>query len=108
MNICLAGNVIVGPRVLVSVEYGCVHAGAKLVLVMAHTGVTVLLSIVDHACGIHEGRTGEHFQALIDSANNSISLQERQDFYTSPKGNGVAFVTSLRVATSTIRSNRSG
>ena len=80
MNICLAGNVMVGPRVLASVEYGCVNAGAKLVMVMAHTGSTVLRSIVDHACGIHEGRTGEHFQFLVDSVNKSISLQERQDY----------------------------
>lgn len=80
MNICLAGNVMVGPRVLASVEYGCVNAGAKLVMIMAHTGSTVLRSIVDHACGIHEGRTGEHFQFLVDSVNKSISLQERQDY----------------------------
>lgn len=80
MNICLAGNVMVGPRVLASVEYGCVNAGAKLVMIMAHTGSTVLRSIIDHACGIHEGRTGEHFQFLVDSVNKSISLQERQDY----------------------------
>jgi carbonic anhydrase len=80
MNICLAGNVMVGPRVLASVEYGCVNAGAKLVMIMAHTGSAVFRSIVDHACGIHEGRTGEHFQFLVESVNKSISLQERQDY----------------------------
>ncbi|TVP99512.1 MAG: sulfate transporter [Planctomycetaceae bacterium] len=94
LNVCLAGNVMVGPRVLASVEYGCVTAGAKLVVVMAHTGSTVMRAVVEQACAPEPGGPyphGEHFGYLVDTVGESIDEQDRRRFATLSESEREAF-----------------
>lgn len=82
LNVCLAGNVMIGPRVLASVEFGCIDSGAKLVVAMAHTGSPVMRRIVHAACDetIDRATFGEHFGFLVDSISPSISNDEKRQY----------------------------
>jgi len=44
------GGGIVGPKVVGCIEYGCAIAGARLIVVMGHTGSAMVAAAVDHAC----------------------------------------------------------
>jgi len=83
LNVCLAGNVMVGPRVLASIEYGCVDAGAKLIVVMAHTRSTVMQAIIRQAStttSVGSPMHGEHFHYLVESVDESITPEDRRAF----------------------------
>ncbi len=87
LNVCLAGNVMVGPRVLASIEFGCLESGAKLVVVMAHTGSTVMRSVVKQACAPDspaDAELGEHFHYLVEAIQESITTEEKRVFATLP------------------------
>lgn len=69
MNVCLAGNVMIGPRVLASIEYGCAVAGAKLVVVLGHTGSHIMSAAIDvlqNPGQVDPARFGEHFSSVAD------------------------------------------
>jgi len=83
LNICVAGNAMVGPRVLASIEFGCTESGAKLIVVMAHTGSSIMRKIVQSACASHpfsHPSFGEHFSYLVDNVASSITEEERRRF----------------------------
>lgn len=83
LNVCLAGNVMVGPRVLASIEYGCVDAGAKLIVVMAHTRSTVMQAIIRQAStttSVGSPVHGEHFHYLVESLDESITPEDRRAY----------------------------
>jgi carbonic anhydrase/SulP family sulfate permease len=69
MNVCLAGNAMLGPRVLASIEYGCSVAGAKLVVILGHTGSHIISSAIDLLENPNlavSQRYGEHFSSVAD------------------------------------------
>ncbi|MBL8872750.1 MAG: bifunctional SulP family inorganic anion transporter/carbonic anhydrase [Planctomycetaceae bacterium] len=69
MNVCLAGNVMIGPRVLASIEYGCAVAGAKLVVVLGHTGSHIMSAAIDvlqNPGQVDPARFGEHFSSVAE------------------------------------------
>ncbi len=72
LNVCLAGNVMVGPRVLGSAEYGCVVAGAKLIVIMAHTDSEVMRSAVEAVCNDSVEGLGNHFPSIIEAIRPSM------------------------------------
>lgn len=83
LNVCLAGNAMVGPRVLASIEFGCLDSGAKLIVVMAHTGSPVMRTIVQSACAAHPTLNmshGEHFPYLVENVAPSIADDEKRQF----------------------------
>jgi len=83
LNICVAGNAMVGPRVLASIEFGCTDSGAKLIVVMAHTGSPVMRQIVQAACSAQptlDSTRGEHFQYLVESVAPSISEDHKRQY----------------------------
>jgi MFS superfamily sulfate permease-like transporter len=85
LNVCLAGNAMVGPRVLASIEFGCTDSGAKLIVVMAHTGSPVMRQIVKAACSsqpIVDSPHGEHFTYLVENVLPSITEDERRQYHT--------------------------
>jgi carbonic anhydrase/SulP family sulfate permease len=69
MNVCLAGNVMIGPRVLASIEYGCAVAGAKLVVVLGHTRSHIMSAAIDvlqNPGKVEATRYGEHFESVAE------------------------------------------
>jgi carbonic anhydrase/SulP family sulfate permease len=69
MNVCLAGNVMIGPRVLASIEYGCGVSGAKLVVVLGHTRSHIMSAAIDvlqNPGSIETARYGEHFASVAE------------------------------------------
>lgn len=81
LNICLAGNAMLGHRSLASIEYGCAVAGAKLVVVMGHTRSTVMGTAVAAACKVDDARKcGQHFDHIVDEINLSIDEAVRRRF----------------------------
>lgn len=69
MNVCLAGNVMIGPRVLASIEYGCAVAGAKLVVVLGHTASHIMSAAIDvlqNPGQVDPARFGEHFSSVAE------------------------------------------
>ncbi len=75
LNIRLAGNAMLGPRTLASVEFGCTVAGAKLVVVLGHTGSTVLRAAVAAACNapnLLPEAYGEHFPHIVQQLSGAI------------------------------------
>ncbi|HBJ37429.1 MAG TPA: sulfate transporter, partial [Planctomycetaceae bacterium] len=85
LNVCLAGNAMVGPRVLASVEFGCSESGAKLIVVMAHTGSPVMRQIVNAACAaqpVLDSPHGEHFPYLVENVAPSISEDDKRQYPT--------------------------
>ncbi|MBN8602559.1 MAG: bifunctional SulP family inorganic anion transporter/carbonic anhydrase [Planctomycetes bacterium] len=69
MNVCLAGNVMIGPRVLASIEYGCAVAGAKLVVILGHTGSHIMSAAIDvlqNPGQVDPARFGEHFSSVAE------------------------------------------
>lgn len=69
MNVCLAGNVMIGPRVLASIEYGCAVAGAKLVVVLGHTRSHIMSAAIDvlqNPGTVQATKYGEHFDSVVE------------------------------------------
>lgn len=81
LNISQAGNALLGPRNLASVEYACAVAGARLVVVLGHRGSAVLQAAVAAVCGSADvAYCGEHFPHIVDDLSKSIDNQVRQRF----------------------------
>jgi carbonic anhydrase/SulP family sulfate permease len=83
LNVCLAGNAMVGPRVLASIEFGCTDSGAKLIVVMAHTGSPVMRQIVQAACAaqpVLDWPHGEHFPYLVENVAPVITEGEKRQY----------------------------
>jgi carbonic anhydrase/SulP family sulfate permease len=69
MNVRLAGNVMIGPRVLASIEYGCAVSGAKLVVVLGHTRSHIMSAAIDvlqNPGSMEIVRYGEHFESVAE------------------------------------------
>jgi carbonic anhydrase len=76
LNIRLAGNAMLGPRTLASIEFGCTVAGAKLVVALGHTGSTVLRAAVAAACQAPDATPeafGEHFPHIVEQLRGAIA-----------------------------------
>lgn len=78
----VAGNVI-SPEVLASLEYGCVMAGAPLILVMGHTRCGAVSTTVDQLRSPMpslEDAGCMHLQHVVDDISQSITSQDRNHF----------------------------
>lgn len=81
LNISQAGNALLGPRNLASVEYGCAVAGARLVVVLGHVGSAVLETAISAVCGCTDASyCGEHFEHIIEDLSQSIDSEFKQCF----------------------------
>ena len=81
LNISQAGNALLGPRNLASVEYGCAVAGARLIVILGHVGSAVLEAAVAAACGCATSTNlGEHFDHIVSDVRKSIDDDLLQSF----------------------------
>jgi carbonic anhydrase/SulP family sulfate permease len=74
----IGGNVV-GPKVKGCIEYACAIGGAKLIVVMGHTGSAMVSAAIDHACGWEERDITEacpHLSRIIDAIQDSIDVTE--------------------------------
>lgn len=81
MNVCLAGNVMIGPRVLASIEYGCAVAGAKLVVVLGHTGSHIMSAAIDvlqNPGQVDPARFGEHFSSVAEEIRPAYEMVRKE------------------------------
>jgi carbonic anhydrase/SulP family sulfate permease len=77
-GIRIGGNVV-GPKVKGCVEYACAIAGAKLIVVMGHTGSALVTAAIDHVCGWEERDITEncpHLSRIIDAIQDSVDVAE--------------------------------
>jgi carbonic anhydrase/SulP family sulfate permease len=77
-SVRIAGNVV-GPKVLASVEYSCLVAGAKLIVVLGHTkcgAVTAAVRDTWEAEPISQTTGCEHLDFLVKRIQQSIDPQE--------------------------------
>lgn len=73
-SVRVAGNVT-SPKILGSMEYGCVVAGAKLILVLGHTSCGAVTSAVRFSCSDtnSEQATGcQHLEPIVRDIQQSI------------------------------------
>lgn len=73
------GGNVVSPEEVGCVEYGCAVAGAKLVLVMGHTGSAMVTGAVNHLCSADDYElvtTCPHLQPTINAICESIDPAE--------------------------------
>lgn len=78
LGIRIGGNVV-GPKVVGCAEYGCAIAGAKLIVVMGHTGSAMVTAAVNHACRWEKRdliKDCPHLPPIIDAIGNSIEPAE--------------------------------
>ncbi len=81
LNISQAGNALLGPRNLASVEYGCAVAGARLVVILGHIGSAVVEAAVATASGCGQATDyGEHFDHIVDDISQSMDRELQQRF----------------------------
>ncbi len=81
LNVCIAGNALLGPRSLASIEFGCEAEGVKLVVVMGHTNSSVMEAAVSVASSGDEARKyGQHFHHIADEVNRCVDADVRQVF----------------------------
>lgn len=76
----IAGNVA-REKVLGSLEYACVVAGAKLILVLGHTGCGAVASAVDlygREASVKEATGLDNFEPLANAIQESIHLEPAQ------------------------------
>jgi carbonic anhydrase len=96
LNVCLAGNAMLGPRALASVEYGCLASGAKLVVVMGHTKSSVMETAVAAACaGETTSQFGQHFHHVVEEINFSVNDELRFRFSSLPDDERIARVDEV-------------
>lgn len=76
LGIRIGGNVV-SPYVVGCAEYGCVVAGAKLIVVMGHTGSAMVRAAVNQVCGWREiADDCPHLPPIIDAISSSIDSRE--------------------------------
>ncbi|MCC6510019.1 MAG: bifunctional SulP family inorganic anion transporter/carbonic anhydrase [Pirellulaceae bacterium] len=81
LNVCQAGNALLGRRTLASVEYGCAVAGAKLVVIMGHVHSSVMDTAITFACSNEDPTScGQHFEHIVQEINLSIDDDTRRRF----------------------------
>lgn len=77
-SVRVAGNVV-APRILGSLEYGCVVAGAKLLLVLGHTSCGAVSAAVklnqEHTSAV-EATGCQHIDSLVEELNTAISVHQ--------------------------------
>jgi carbonic anhydrase/SulP family sulfate permease len=77
LGVRIGGNVV-GPHVVGCAEYGCAVAGAKLIVVMGHTGSAMVGAAVNQVCGWEDiVEVCPHLPPVIDSISASISPRDR-------------------------------
>lgn len=67
----VAGN-IVSPMILGSIEYGCAVAGAKLVMVLGHTGCGAVTAACSHAASPNASGNSENVNSIIHDIESAI------------------------------------
>ena len=78
-SIRIAGNVT-SPKVLGSLEYGCVVAGAKLIVVIGHTqcgAVTAAVNLDGQDVDIEQATGCQHLEPIIHEIQQAIDTQSR-------------------------------
>ncbi len=76
VTVRLAGNVI-GPRVVASLEYGCVVGGAKLILILANQNSGMVKLALDQAIPVKPERTvPENLRSVLLEIQQSIEPEE--------------------------------
>ena len=81
-TIRIAGNVV-REKVLGSVEYGCVVAGAKLILVMGHTRCGAVTSSVElkfAGKGVRETTGCDHLEIIVHEIQKSVEMSDAPIF----------------------------
>jgi carbonic anhydrase/SulP family sulfate permease len=93
----VAGNVI-SPMILGSIEYGCAVAGAKLVMVLGHTGcgaVTAACSHVASHSGITDDKNSQNVNSILRDIESSIDKSACKAAMQSGKHDQAEFVDSV-------------
>lgn len=96
-SVRVAGNVT-SPKVLGSMEYGCAVAGAKLILVMGHTGCGAVTASVKLACSQEsvEAATGcQNLEPLVRDIQQSIDMSTCRKFQQSQGEELAAYADSV-------------
>ncbi len=75
VSIRLAGNVI-GPRVLGSMEYGCLVNGAKLIVIMGSTFSGLIKLTVEESTGRNRKVDASNLNSIVDEIQQSIESRE--------------------------------
>lgn len=78
------GNVT-SPETLGSMEYGCLVAGARLILVLGHTHCDAIQSAVEHLCAVRTGSLpvgpyadSEHLRGFLQGIEPALTASDRQ------------------------------
>ncbi len=96
-SIRIAGNVV-GPQILASAEYGCVVAGAKLILVVGHTRCGAVTTAVKLACSAQTAAaaTGcDHLGSIVTDIQSSIDPTVCRDLREGEQGRFDAFIDTV-------------
>src|SRR5262249_57598927 len=100
-SVGIGGNVA-SRKVLGSVEYGCAVAGAKLILVMGHTGCGAVSAAVDLACSsgtVAEVTGCAHLEHIVHEIQQLTDPLECRGVQQRPPSERGAFVTALACST---------
>ncbi len=106
-SVRIAGNVI-GPKILGSMEYGCIVGGAKLILVMGHTCSSLVECAIDHASSSQnvEQLTGcPNLELILREIQQSIEMSTCRNLPSASEEDRAAFVdaTSRRNVIHTVQ-----
>ncbi len=97
-NIRLAGNALVGPKVLASCEFACTVGGAKLIVVLGHTKSQVISRAVEAAFMTEdeiETRFGKNFQVLVDALRPLIERYCDESFLSKTESQKMSLVNQI-------------
>ena len=75
VSIRLGGNVV-GTRVLGSMEYGCLVGGAKLIVVMGHTGSGMVKLTTEEATGRKHSLDAPNLNSILSEIHQSLEPSE--------------------------------
>jgi carbonic anhydrase/SulP family sulfate permease len=95
VSIRLAGNVV-GPRVLGSIEYGCLVGGAKLIMIMGHRNSGMVKLALDQAIQAMPSKTiPANLSAILSEIQQLIEPDELQSLKTGGESAMAAFADKL-------------
>jgi carbonic anhydrase/SulP family sulfate permease len=93
-SVRVAGNVV-GPKILGSLEYGCIVGGAKLIVVLGHTNSGLMKCAVEFACSKQnaEQLTGcPHLESILHEIQQSIEMSQCQHLENGSPENQLEFI----------------
>jgi carbonic anhydrase len=96
-SIRIAGNVA-REKVLASMEYGCVVAGAKLIVVLGHTScgaVTASLDLMRRGVRAEQATGCDHLHVLVDEIQQAVDPESRRQVIQADTPLSPEFVDSV-------------